>query len=239
MNTYNDFPSKPQPGKGFVYLLCSPSGKIYIGQTTKSIRERCLHHSTTKGCTLLHSAIQKYGLGSFFVETLGEYQIDSLDTVETTAISDFCSVTPIGYNLMAGGQVRRICSPEVRKKLSEAGFKRGPPSEETRKKLSECQKGRKHSLEHIRKTAEANMGKKQSPETCKRKSEAHKGYKHTDEAKKKMSNAQKGNQKSKGKKQSQEHLRKLIESRRVTLNAKKALKFSLVNGQAELLSIFD
>ena len=34
---------------GYIYILTSPSGKSYIGQTTRSIHKRLEEHETGKG----------------------------------------------------------------------------------------------------------------------------------------------------------------------------------------------
>ena len=78
-----------------------------------------------------------------------------------------------------------------------------PLSEETRKKLSEANKGKqlgkdnqfygkKHSEETKKKMAEANKGKKMSEESKKKNSEAHIGKHPSEETKKKLREAKKG-----------------------------------------------
>ena len=66
-------------------------------------------------------------------------------------------------------------------------------SEETRKKMSEAQKGKQLSEDTRKKIAEARKGKHRSAETRKKMSEAHKGKHNSAEARKKMSEAHKGN----------------------------------------------
>lgn len=65
---------------------------------------------------------------------------------------------------------------ETKRHISEIqkGQKRGPCPEETRKKISEAQKGRKLTEEHKAKLSEAKIGKKLSPEHCAKLSEAQK-----------------------------------------------------------------
>ena len=72
-------------------------------------------------------------------------------------------------------------------------------SEETRKKMSEANKGKpswmkgKHlSAESCKKISEANKGKHRSAETRKKLSEVRKGKHHSEETRKKMSEANKG-----------------------------------------------
>ncbi len=81
-------------------------------------------------------------------------------------------------------------------------------SEETRKKLSEINKGNKHFL-----------GKKHSEESRKKMSESRKGIKHTEESRKKISESRKGrfcgeNHPMYGKHHSKESRKKMSESRK-------------------------
>ena len=72
-------------------------------------------------------------------------------------------------------------------------------SEETKRKLSEAKKGKKHSEETRRKQSERmkgennlNYGKSPSEETRRKRSEANKGKTHSKETRKKQSEAKKG-----------------------------------------------
>lgn len=69
-------------------------------------------------------------------------------------------------------------SEETKRKLSEfnRGKKIGPFSEEHKRKISEALKGKSKSEEHRRKNAEAHRGKKISEETRRKRSIAQKGY---------------------------------------------------------------
>jgi hypothetical protein len=91
-----------------------------------------------------------------------------------------------------------ITSEETRKKISKSnrGKKR---TEEERKKMSDAQKGkigtwngRTHSEESKQKMREKKLGNKASDETKKRMSESRKGQTRTEEQKKKYSKAMKG-----------------------------------------------
>ncbi len=69
-------------------------------------------------------------------------------------------------------------------------------SEETRRSISEKNRGRKRHPDAIERTAAAHKGMKRSEETCKRIGERSKGRKFSDESRKKMSESQKSRDKS-------------------------------------------
>jgi len=95
-------------------------------------------------------------------------------------------------------------------------------SEETRRILSEKNKGKKQSEETIRKRSEANKGKKRSEETRRKLSEIKKGKKHSEEHRRKNSEARKGkNNHNYGKSPSEETRRKLSEAKKGNNKGKK------------------
>jgi hypothetical protein len=100
---------------------------------------------------------------------------------------------------------------ETRKKMSEA--QKGKTfSEETRKKLSEANKGKTHTEEARKKVSEANKGNQytkgiiHSEETRKKRAKSLKGKTRSEETRKKMSEAHKG------KKMKEESCKKMSES---------------------------
>jgi hypothetical protein len=101
--------------------------------------------------------------------------------------------TGILHNRTDGGEGSSGCIPseETKRKLSEAN-KGHTVSKETRKKISEASKGKTHSEEHKRKLSEVNKGHTVSEETKRKLSEAHKGNTLSDETKRKMSEVRKG-----------------------------------------------
>lgn len=122
-----------------------------------------------------------------------------------------------GYNLMKGGSNNtEIFTDEVRKKISEGRKKYAATiptevwheratkgvetrrkngyviSEETRKKISESNKGRVLSTESREKISDTLKGHPVSNETKEKIKKAHQGKPLSDETKKKLSEAQKG-----------------------------------------------
>ncbi len=106
MNNFNSFPKK---NNGFIYKYTSPSGKSYIGQTIRSLKERAKKNG--KGyinSSLFYNAIQKYGFENMTWEILGEYPVNELNEKEITFIKQYNSLSPNGYNLLKGGNNKEI-----------------------------------------------------------------------------------------------------------------------------------
>ena len=99
------------------------------------------------------------------------------------------------------GLAGAIHSEETRRKMSEANKGNGNPffgkkhSEEFRRKLSEIKKGKKHSEETRKKISETNKARKRKPhseETLRKIRESNKGKKRSEETRRKMSEIKKG-----------------------------------------------
>jgi group I intron endonuclease len=89
---------------GFIYKLTSPSGKAYIGKTTRKAVEIRLkqHRSPNSKCTAIRNAIQKYGYENFVVEKWA-FPDEYLLEYEQLFIKDHGTLSPDGYNLKAAG----------------------------------------------------------------------------------------------------------------------------------------
>jgi group I intron endonuclease len=208
MNTYTDFPDKPDNGYGFIYFLRSPSGKGYIGQTTVSISKRLYCHTKSKGCRFLYAAIKKYGLDNFFVGAVGCYPLSDLDAMEVRFIKEFETLCPDGYNLTTGGYGNHKCSDETRKRMSEAQ-KGKPKSEGHKRRLSEGNTGKPMSENTKAALLTANIGKPMHANTKAALMEANLGNHLSDEHKRRLSAAKKGKPKS------EDHKRRLSEGWRL------------------------
>lgn len=132
------------------------NNKLYIGQTTKPLEERIRNHrnSFVSGSdTRIYRAMRKYGWDKFHFEVIATAKDKAtLDELEKYFIEKYDSVNN-GYNMSFGGDNNPMFSDEVaekhssimrsdavRKKISESMkrsyAKRGGPSEEHRKHLS-------------------------------------------------------------------------------------------------------
>ncbi len=111
---------------GCVYLITSPSGKQYVGQTLGSFESRWRQHvwDTYNGrqfCRALCNAIVKYGPEAFTHAVLhgGIDCQDELNRLEEAEIAAHRTLAPNGYNLLEGGGSRRP-SEETRRRISES-----------------------------------------------------------------------------------------------------------------------
>ena len=134
---------------GVIYKYTSKDGKVYIGQTKNPVRRKC-QHKNSKDSSYFHKAIQKYGFDYFTYEELfrAEFKDTStlksvLDKQEDYYINLYNSTDRnFGYNLRNGGTNGYSHSEETRRKISEGNKGKTLP-EEQRKKISESLKGRK------------------------------------------------------------------------------------------------
>lgn len=107
---------------------------------------------------------------------------------------------------------------ETKQRISDKlkGIKRGPMSEEHRRKLSESKKDL--SAETRRKMSESQKGKHLSEDTRRKLSFAHKGHHHSEESRRKMSEAAKNRSKI------------TEETRRKQSESHKGLRWKLIDG---------
>jgi len=90
---------------GWIYILTSPVGKSYVGQTVRKWNERLRRHllDVEKGSMLaIHRAIRKYGIENFQV-ALYEFPDEELDEKEKEFIRILNTMAPNGYNMTPGG----------------------------------------------------------------------------------------------------------------------------------------
>jgi hypothetical protein len=96
------------------------NGKIYIGQTTLSIKIRWKQHCSRHKDQVIQRAIRKYGKKNFTIEEIdGANSLSELNYLEQHYIYIHNSKVPHGYNVKNGG-LRGSHSEETRKKMSAA-----------------------------------------------------------------------------------------------------------------------
>lgn len=154
--------------KVYKYTLKN-DGRIYIGQTCCSLKERAGSNGYRyKGSEKFYHAIQKYGWQNFEVEIIKDnLTCDEANTLETEMIQKYNSIED-GFNLAQGGG-NRIPTEQTRLKQSLA--KRGQKNNRYGVKLSQQTK---------RKIGEANkislLGKHHSDQTKEKMSLSHRKY---------------------------------------------------------------
>jgi len=109
---------------GYIYRIISPSGKCYIGQTTRSVSDRWDEHIynalNTDHEYAFYRAIRKYPLENFIVETLLECNDRDLNDFEMEMIWGYGSVHPHGYNMNTGGGAGSHLSESTKEALHHA-----------------------------------------------------------------------------------------------------------------------
>jgi group I intron endonuclease len=165
-----------------IYKIVSPTGKIYIGQTTNANKRYCTYRK--KNCKRqlkLYNSIVKYGWESHIFEIIHICPESDLNEMEVFYIKEYNSFnTKHGLNLLSGGN-----HPKV--------------SNETKEKISKSSKGntkwlgKRHTEESINKMRISHSGHTTSNETKTKMSLTrkgripwNKGIGHSDETKLKM-----------------------------------------------------
>lgn len=144
-------------------MLTSPSGKSYIGQTTRSIEKRLAEHPVKSGCVAISNAIQKYGWENFEKDWY-ECPDEDLDFDEELLICELGTLSPGGYNLKEGGGSSGKHSIETIQKLIQSHIGK-THTEETKQKISKSLQGEKnhfygktHTNESKQKNRESHLG---------------------------------------------------------------------------------
>lgn len=140
-----------------IYKITSPKKKIYIGQSI-NIEKRWDKYKNLQceSQIKLYRSFLKYGIEKHKFEIIILCELEKLNELEKYYINKFDTFnTNKGLNLTSGGDNKIV-------------------SEETRKKISESKKGKKHTDKTKEKCRQASLGRK-----------------HSEDTKNKMSNSQK------------------------------------------------
>jgi group I intron endonuclease len=171
---------------GIYSITNTVNGKMYVGQAV-NLKSRKAHHfndlKRNKHRNIhLQRAYNKYGKDNFIFKVILYCEPFELTRYEQAIVD----ITSNIYN------IRKLCvisslginpSEETKRKTSESNKGKYFGTEESRRKLSEAQKGKVMSEESRRKNSEAHKGEKNpmygkctSEETKRKQSEAHKAY---------------------------------------------------------------
>ena len=119
------------------------------------------------------------------------------ETIKKMSEIQTCLRTPERRRQVASERTRKKASKEAKANMSAAGYRRDPPSKETREKLRIASTDRRHSEETKAEMSRTRKGRKMSDETRKKMSDSGKErcrrnpQKHSPESKAKMSASQK------------------------------------------------
>ena len=199
-DTGKDYTEEELQNSIYIHIF-NENNKCYIGQTSVNPNRRWGSNGINYSAQVFYNAIKKYGWNNIsHVVICNGLSKEQVNEMEVALISIFKSTNRdgFGYNVSNGGD----------------GV--GKHSEETRKKISEAQKGENNHM----------YGKHPSEETILKMSEAKKGENnhrygkhHSEEARKKMSEARKGKYKGEkhylyGKHHSEETILKISEAQK-------------------------
>lgn len=123
---------------GYIYKITNKiNGKVYIGQTKKTIEERFQEHlkkAKIHTNRYLYDAMNKYGYENFIISQIEKCPDNNLDEREIFWIAFYQSNNKLyGYNMTVGGGGGNT-------------WINNPHKEETSKKLSQANKGKKHKM---------------------------------------------------------------------------------------------
>lgn len=163
-----------------VYKHTSPSGKVYIGITSKNPIKRWNGGLGYLNNEYFSRAIVKYGWDNFKHEILFcDLSKEDAEAKEIELISLYRSdERAFGYNIQHGGSARGKHSEESKLKIGQANKGRLPwntgkhRDDETKRKISESHKGMHLTEDAKRKISLANKGKKQGSEVVRKRAEA-------------------------------------------------------------------
>lgn len=143
-----------------VYVLKDKRGKVYVGVTSMSLRERFNHGNGYRFCEPLWKVICEDGWESIEKTVAADgLSKQEASEMEQRLIAEYDSTNPErGYNREFGGlDENKLISRESREKMSKAKLGARNPNY-----------GTHFSEERRAKLSASNRGQKRSPETCAR-----------------------------------------------------------------------
>ena len=182
-----------------IYKATSPSGKVYIGVTSKTLDIRSVQHKraakSNVGCPhYFWHALQKYGEAiQWDVLEEGIQGPEAASDAEKRFIKQYQSDdAKYGYNLTSGGLFSTcITSAETRRRMSEAAKNRGVTPRQKENLELGWALARDPDVQRQRSLKSSKMtGKHHSDLTIQQMSEAHKGKVFTDDHKRKIGASQ-------------------------------------------------
>lgn len=129
-----------------VYIHTFPNGKKYIGVTRCKPELRWGANGCNYKNPYMVNAIKKYGWDNITHEIIAEnLTVDQASQMEVELIQKYNSADKrYGYNISLGGIESKICSEQTKEKLRQANLEK-IMSEESKKKISDFQRGQKRT----------------------------------------------------------------------------------------------
>lgn len=139
---------------GRVYMIISPSGKVYIGSTSTTCKKRWSYYKALdcKRQVILYNSLLKYGHSNHIFKEIWEGNIDNMLKTEHV-LGKFWNVldNKVGLNCMIPSIDEKFkgVSDETRRRMSESKlgeknyFYKKQHTEETKRKLSDSKMGQK------------------------------------------------------------------------------------------------
>lgn len=171
-----------KPVYGLIYLItCTVLGKLYVGQTTRTLEVRWGNHlkesRRESPSIIVDLAIKKYGPENFTHQELESCQDqESLNSAEKKWISYYNSLAPNGYNLTTGGDGGYKFTPEVVTKMSSRAKKQFASSESRQKMASRLKKTYEDHPEMRAEASERTSLRFLNPDNRKRQSDTLKKF---------------------------------------------------------------
>lgn len=154
-----------------IYKITSPSKKVYIGQSV-DVANRWSSYRNLK-CVRqrrLYNSLMKYGVEKHKFEILCQCSREELNNLEVYYIELYqCFNSEFGLNLKEGGGYSKL-------------------SDETKRKIGDANRGKKHSIETIQK----RLGRKEDPLVTEKRRQKLLGGKLSEETRKRMSESRTG-----------------------------------------------
>lgn len=110
-----------------IYLITSPSGKQYVGQTMRGVNKRWKDHCNNKKDVIMVRAIKKYSPENFIITCLERtHNKEKANKLERFYIKELNTMTPKGYNMSPGGGGMvpgYVLSEKTKQKISQKRIK--------------------------------------------------------------------------------------------------------------------
>lgn len=149
-----------------VYAHTSPSGKTYVGWTSRGWRRRWAQHcfDARRGSIYpFHCAIRKYGPEAFTHAVIATVVSEAeAKALEVEWIAGLGTLAPGGYNATSGGDGQSGCSAGTRERIRQANLSR---SRDQNQANAAARRNRAITPEQRAKISAANKGRKLSDDT--------------------------------------------------------------------------